>query len=107
MKQTIKTKWLKFLKGKRKARNKLSSGSFNAKCCLDHLCELYRQETNKGKWIKFSDYQTFEINEHDGSENTLPRAVAKWSGLSHDQQDYLAKLNDNKPGFPISAIKKL
>ena len=53
-------------------------------CCLGVACEIYRQETGKGKWVtsgEDSSCQTFQATKTDGNDVAIPYKVCKWFGI--------------------------
>jgi hypothetical protein len=99
MKPEIKQLWVEALKGGKykqaKGRLHMGRGGF---CCLGVLCDVYRQKTGNGEWVKRNGDYYFE------SEcNVLPTAVCEWAGLSREivnpiigpeLKDAAAALND-------------
>ena len=105
MNQEVKAKWLKMLETAEKHTTEFQKPGTTARCCLGHLCELYRQETGKGHWVGNAFFASSEP-EDCGDATSLPQAVAIWADLP-PYQWRLAHLNDDEPGFPIEEIEKL
>lgn len=61
-------------------------------CCLGVLCDVFRKETKRGKWLRSKpDDWLFKANGH-ADASALPPSVIKWAGLS-----------DNNPDIRLSA----
>lgn len=63
-------------------------------CCLGILCELYIQDTGKGRWIMDDFDGEFKFDDGNGSSSYgMPtNAVYAWAGMSNDDGFYV----DNK-----------
>jgi len=117
MNKEIAKRWIKFLKEKKKAKGMLYNKNSGGRCCLGHLCEMYRQETGKGVWEygpKGQDshrpkrgmtFITVDVDMTSYDSYVLPFAVEKWADLY--EYGKLTELNDKKPGFPNKEIKEL
>lgn len=107
MKARVKRLWLKALRsGKyQQGKNQLRNG--DRFCCLGVLCEVYRQDTGKGRWTRGESFVAGD------SEDccVLPDAVMAWAALSGDtprlgprkNSAYATTLNDNGRSFSYIA----
>lgn len=93
MKREIRDKWVAYLKGKRKAREKLYDAA-GGKCCFGHLMAMC------GKTKE-------DMSNETGSLGLPPMAFLHEIGMPISDMNALVELNDTKSGFPIEAIKKL
>lgn len=83
MKKEIRNKWLKAL---RSGKFKQGQGALRTvgtgHCCLGVLCEVYRQDTGNGVWVKEKDSNKDEKDyEFLSNVADLPREVQKWAGI--------------------------
>jgi hypothetical protein len=78
MKKKIAQKWAAALRsGKyRQAKGALCAADDAGYCCLGVLCELYREETQKGQWIS----RAFDVGGNRWAFK-LPQSVAAWAGV--------------------------
>lgn len=141
MNPEVKAKWLaalesgKYKQGKNKLRRILptlfnagkQSESAERWCCLGVLCNVYIEDTGKGRWEKDSDGEFKFFDGHDDwhghtSYGMPTAAVYQWAGLadyhdkifldSSDKKKFtdgsLAELNDEGRTFKtiIGVIKK-
>lgn len=107
MKPKIMEKWTTALESgefkQAKGSLKSNKGGF---CCLGVLCEIYHQETGKGKWVHDDEggiaFKVGRVAERD----YLPTAVQKWAGIKHgsadldlteEERDRLVKLKKANP----------
>ncbi len=66
---------------KKKTRSTLRRGE-KSFCCLGVLCEIYRQETGEGEWIKDEDGLLFDDGISDSDAANLPRGVREWAEMA-------------------------
>jgi hypothetical protein len=79
-------KWIAALRsGKYKQGRRALRPSKNTYCCLGVACDLYGKE-NGVSWDENGRFM--------GKSGSLPSSVKKWLGISADQEDKLACLND-------------
>ncbi len=108
MNPEIKAKWIKKLESGqyKQTRGVLRRGELKqeeAYCCLGVLCELYKEETDKGTWEHWKDrdgkFYNFNIEGGDNSDTDLPSDVVAWAGLSNSSIEGII------PGYKtISAV---
>lgn len=106
MRKDIRDKWAEKLESGRyhQARGALRVGL--AYCCLGVLCEVYREETGDGRWVR-KEHGGFQfVTEGARDSRTLPVTVCDWAGLEEcnprlgdDPEGYAAHLNDNGSSF--------
>lgn len=105
MKKAIRDQWLTALRSK---NFKQTQGALREEgkgyCCLGVLCELYRRDTGKGRWVK-NENGEFSFLDKVGD---LPEQVKKWAGIKSingsiraksefdEQIDSLAAFNDGE-----------
>lgn len=106
MKQKIKQIWTTALRSGlfkqetgalRKRKSTPQSEQELLYCCLGVLCEVYRQETGKGKWQEaMGDLDNF-VTKSEGRSGVPPEAVRDWAELTDPGKiHHLARLNDEK-----------
>jgi hypothetical protein len=101
VKKDIKEKWVTALRSGEYPRGierlHTADGGY---CCLGVLCELYRQDTGNGEWIKTPPgFYTFF-----GQPSFLPDNVSDWLGVDADDiknMDLVSK-NDLNQGHAYS-----
>ena len=104
MKTEIATLWINaLLSGDYKqVKGKLHSES--GFCCLGVLCDLFKKETNKGRWkMGEEEHAQFYIGEEIAT-GVLPEAVVDWAGLDSNIGKFhagpsLIILNDGGKSF--------
>lgn len=96
MNERIKKLWVEAL---RSGEYKQARGALNRPpegiaqpgyCCLGVLCDLFRKDTGRGRWIRpnklHEHVMDFETVDEDGDATTecshLPREVVEWAGLT-------------------------
>jgi hypothetical protein len=102
MNKAIKRAWIKALRsGKYKqGSNRLQTpdGRF---CCLGVLCEVYKEQTGRGKWISDTTGQPVFKYRKNVAASVLPLHVMKWAELTDtdpilsDDGQSAADLNDS------------
>jgi hypothetical protein len=107
MKAQIKKLWIKALRSGELKQGKVWLRSIDDLddnyqfCCLGVLCELYRRDQRKGRWINKS---LFRARKSDESSAVLPKAVQVWAGLNEsdpklNRQTHASTMNDNGKSF--------
>lgn len=85
MRADVMEKWTAELEsGKyRKTTGFLRKGE-KSRCCLGVLCDIYKEETGKGEWVKDKNFE-FKVGP-DGTSNDsyLPYEVQTWAGMVSD-----------------------
>lgn len=84
MNQDVKEKWLKVLRSGEYEQGRGQLRSDNKFCCLGVLCEIYRQETGKGRWVV---YGQFTDENGNSSFSALPKKVVEWAELPGENPD--------------------
>lgn len=116
--ESVKQLWLQALRSGKyeQAQGFLKRGRKDY-CCLGVLCEIYRKETGKGRWVKSapaigpSSYR-FQDGLKDSSLKVVPEAVKQWAGLTssnpsfeiQDENTSAATMNDE--GYSFETIAK-
>jgi len=86
----------------------------DGRCCLGVACDVFKNSTGKGKWIKGGPDNTEKTYFNIGKETrstSLPNKVVKWFGLSGNDplittmNEYASYLNDTE-GFSFKHIAK-
>lgn len=107
MNARIKKLWIKALhSGEYKqatgALRVLDSNGITGFCCLGVLCDLFKHETGKGRWIVGGSFKV----EGDCKVGILPETVARWAGMpesdpqiGHSRKALASKLNDEGKDF--------
>lgn len=84
MNKKVKEKWVKALRSGKYKKAKKVLHTESGYCCLGVLCDIYRKETGRGKWVKEKGkgkvYFKF-VNGTEEKAKTLPDKVMKWAGL--------------------------
>lgn len=107
MKKTVAKKWVAALRSGEFKQGKAYLRSRGNYCCLGVLCELYRQETGRGRWepvIGLPGVLKFIVGGATASatHTALPAAVADWAGM-HGAGGELAYENDGGETFDTIA----
>lgn len=100
MNKRVKKLWIKAL---RSGEYEQATGALrinNTYCCLGVLCDLYRKQEHKGRWLRESA-DTFQFLR---TNSVLPDTVVEWAGLPDEnptvrRTDNLASLNDGGKSF--------
>ena len=71
------------------ARKTLRLG--NSFCCLGVACDIYRKETKKGKWVRSSGDDSYDIHSFLEHTSYLPDKVMKWFGFGDPRGDKIGK----------------
>lgn len=98
MKPEIKALWVADLKNPENKQGHHTLRNDTGDCCLGRLCEVFRVQTGRGKWVdgeynprghQIGQTKIFkvEVGEHsalssDRDDIQLPWSVADWAGIS-------------------------
>jgi len=113
MDESIKQKWIEALESGQyqQGTGALALEDGKKHCCLGVLCDLYHEETGKGKWYDTKSntpVQDFSV-EGDEGDGVLPNPVKEWAGLSSSVPSVgvtsLTSLNDDGYSFETIASK--
>lgn len=109
MEDSIRDKWAAALESGRYEQAKGTLRRDDSYCCLGVLCEVFREETGEGEWVKAPDESgTFVFSARDTrGAYALPIAVREWAGLPDsnprikpgDSEGYATYLNDHRLTF--------
>jgi len=89
MKRSVARKWVKALESGeyRQVKGALKDKVGNKKCgycCLGVLCDIYSEETGKGKFKvgRNADDRAFVLKDGTRESGSLPAAVREWAGMT-------------------------
>lgn len=73
----------RYAQGQRNLLNYQGPDAPSKLCCLGIACEVYRQKTGKGKWIKYhsGNLDGFQIGKKPVITAFMPIEVTEWLGL--------------------------
>lgn len=110
MNTEVKQKWIDALIGGDypQAKRQLKVG--DSFCCIGVLCDLYKKETGKGKWVTlYDDAYGFVAGKAVLESNYIPQEVREWADVEKGLYIFseLAVLNDSGKTFSeISEVIK-
>ena len=98
MKKEIKKKWLKALRSDKYIQGEgalCTTNSVDTFCCIGVLCNV-RAEGNKKRYWRETDSKSDNPLEliFLGGSSVLTDSMLQWAGLTEDEQDKLAEMND-------------
>lgn len=80
MNEEIRDKWAAKLESGEYEQAKGSLRDGDAYCCLGVLCEVFREVTGEGKWVKIGGGYVFEVG-WSANDVHLPSPVHEWAGF--------------------------
>lgn len=90
MKPEIKALWVADLRNPENKQGHHTLRNDTGDCCLGRLCEVYRVQTGKGKWVEglvnprghsVGKSMYFQTDTGDLEDIQIPFDVAQWAGL--------------------------
>jgi hypothetical protein len=98
MNPTVKADWLKALSSGeyKKTSGQLHNGETDGYCCLGVLCDIFHKQTGEGAWGR---HRTIFSHGLEMSTVSAPESVLEWAGVSHQESNDLANINDTSPTF--------